>query len=139
MKHLLQTCAIFCGLCLPAQAIAQEITTSPICFILRNDAPYKVYGELSTNYFTNEEGQRRRHTGSFRLEAAGSTHPEKGYPNDRAEFCSSGPFYDGRQLELTIKALFPIFSCKTNIEQGEVLIKGIRYEDGSSKTWAECY
>lgn len=111
----------------------------PICFIVRNEAPYRVYGQFSTEYYTAPDGTKARHTGTFRLEKGGSKHPEEGYFTDRSEFCSSGPFYPGRQLELTLRTLIPIFSCKTNIELGEIVIKGKRNQDGTTKTWAICY
>ncbi len=122
----------------PHLAHAQEITASPICFNLVNEAPYKVYGDLSTPYYTNDEGDKRRNVSTFRLEAAGTRHPTEDYLQDRAEFCARGPFYPGRQLEITLRALFPIFNCKTSIEFGDVIIKGTLNEDGTSKTWVEC-
>lgn len=120
-------------------ACAQEITPEPICFTVRNAAPYKVFGDFKTDYYTAPDGTSARHSGSFRLEKAGTTHKEKGYPLDRAEFCISGPFYPGRQVELTLRTLIPIFSCKTNIEIGEILIQGQVHKDGTTKTWATCY
>lgn len=122
-----------------APANAQEITAEPICFIVRNEAQYKVYGSFVTDYYTDENGVRARHTSNFRLEPAGERHPEKGYPLDRAEFCSYGPFFPGRQLELVIRTLAPIFSCKTSIELGEIVIKGEEKAEGGKRTWAVCY
>lgn len=124
----------------PFSAKAQEITPDPICFIVKNTAPYKVYGSFVTDYYTMEDGSRRRHTSNFRLEAAGDTDPKEGYPTDRAEFCSYGPFYPGRQLEMIIRTLVPIFSCKTSVELGDIVIKGERKTgpQGGTKTWAEC-
>ncbi len=129
----------FLALAIPVQSFAAEITASPICFTIRNEAPYKVYGEISTDYFTTPDGTEARHTGPFRLEKAGTVHEEKGYFLDRTEFCSQGPFYPGRQVELTIRTLIPIFSCKTNIEVGEIVIQGKRLKEGGTKTWATCY
>ena len=120
-------------------AAAQEVTERPICFTIRNTAPYKVYGQVATDYYTTPDGTKARHTGTFRLEAKGTLHEEKGYPLDVSEFCSSGPFYDGRKMELTIRTLIPIFSCKTNIELGEIIIHGRLKDDGTTKTWATCY
>ena len=120
-------------------ATAQEITASPICFTLRNEAPYRVYGEVSTDHYTAPDGTKARHVGTFRLEKAGTTHKEKGYPMDVSEFCSSGPFYPGRQLEITLRTLVPTFSCKSNIELGEIVIKGKRNKDGGTKSWIVCY
>ncbi len=124
---------------LPANLMAQEITEQPICFIVRNEAPYRVYGEVSTDYYTAPNGSKSRHTGSFRLEKSGTKREGKDYFIDRSEFCSSGPFYPNRQLEITLRTLFPIFSCKTSIELDEIVINGQIKEDGSTKTWITCY
>lgn len=137
MKHLYPAFLIF--LFYAAPAIAQEITPQPICFTIRNEAPYKVYGEVSTNYATSSDGTKARHTGTFRLEKPGTRHKTEGHPLDVSEFCSSGPFYPGRQLELTLRTLVPIFSCKTSVGVGEIVIKGYRKKEGGTKTWAVCY
>lgn len=119
-------------------AHAQEIVQEPVCFIVRNQAPYKVYGNFVTDYYTAADGTKARHRSNFRLEEAGAIDPEKGYPLDVAEFCSYGPFYPERQLELVLRTLVPIFSCKTHVEKGEIIIKGERLPEGGTKTWAEC-
>lgn len=129
MKKLI---LFFIFLCSSNLARAQEITAQPICFTLKNEAPYAVYGNLRTDYFTAPDGSKQRHEGSFRLQA-------KGTEPDKAEFCSSGPFFAGRQLELVIRTLIPIFSCKTNIEMGEIIIKGEIKPDGTTRTYAVCY
>ncbi|MBI1300928.1 MAG: hypothetical protein GC137_04625 [Alphaproteobacteria bacterium] len=134
-RYLLFVLTLFSG----QPALAQEITGQPICFTIRNEAPYRVYGQFSTDYYTASDGTKARHTATFRLEKGGSKHGEKGYFTDRSEFCSSGPFYPGRQLELTLRTLIPIFSCKTNVELGEIVIQGKRNQDGTTKTWAVCY
>ncbi len=135
MRNLL---LLICLLFAPA-TMAQEITDKPICFTLRNEAPYRVYGEVSTDYYTAPDGSKARHTGTFRLEKAGAKRKGEDYFIDRTEFCSSGPFYSGRQLEITLRTLFPTFSCKTNIELGEIIIKGNMKDDGTTKTWVVCY
>ena len=35
----------------------------------------------------------------------------------RREFCSRGPFYEGQRLELTLRTLFPVFACRTQINR----------------------
>ncbi len=120
-------------------AKAQEIVDDPICFTVKNEAPYKVYGNFVTDYYTTPEGTRARHRSNFRLDEAGAVDPEKGYPLDRAEFCSYGPFFPGYKLELVLRTLVPIFSCKTSVNMGEIVIKGERLPEGGTKTWAICY
>lgn len=126
-------------LCLPSAVHAQEVTASPICFSLRNEAPYMVFGEISTDYYTTPNGTQARHNASFRLEKSGARNPKTDNYTDRRQFCSTGPFYDGRQIELTLRTLVPVFSCRTNIEMGEIVIHGVINQDGSAKTWAVCY
>ena len=125
---------------MPTVLNAQEpdIIKEPICFILRNEAPYKVYGVFSTDHFVRPDGIKTRHRANFRLDPAGTLNPETKEPTDRAEFCSYGPFFPDRTLELTLRTLVPIFSCRTHIDKGEIIIKGEKTADGT-KTWAECF
>ncbi|MCB1562633.1 MAG: hypothetical protein KDJ75_03585 [Alphaproteobacteria bacterium] len=116
-----------------------DIVQDPICFVLRNEAPYSVYGSFSTDYYTRDDGIRARHRSNFKLLEAGSTNPETGYPTDRAEFCSYGPFWPGRKLELTLRTLVPIFSCRTRIDQGEIVIQGHFKPEGGTDTKALCF
>lgn len=121
-----------------SQGQAQEIISEPICFVLRNEAPYKVYGNFVTDYYTAPDGQQARHRSNFRLDEPGAK-DEQGNPSDSAEFCSYGPFYPDRKLELVLRTLVPIFSCKTRIDQGEIVIKGYKKPEGGTNTYAECY
>lgn len=117
-----------------------DIVAEPICFALVNEADYKVFGNISTDYFVRPDGIKARHRSNFRLGAMGDIDEETGQPLNREEFCSYGPFLPDRQLELTLRTLFPVFSCKTRIDQGEIIIKGERKADDSGvDTWAECY
>lgn len=121
-----------------AQNEGLDIIDEPICFVLRSEAPYSTMGSFVTAEYTNEDGIVARHRSNFRFGEAGSKDDE-GYPDDRAEFCSYGPFMPDRQLELTLRTLFPIFSCKTRVDQGEIVIKGYRKPEGGAVTWAECF
>ena len=139
MKRLLFF-AVFVLALHPVAAGAQEIVSEPLCFRVRNEAPYKVYGNFATDYYTTPEGVQARHRSNFRLDEPGSK-DEEGHPADQAEFCSYGPFFPERKLEIVLRTLIPIFSCKTRIDQGELVIKGFRKEgpEGGTKTWIECY
>lgn len=131
----------------PKVAIAQagqagEIVQEPICFILLNEAEQTVFGAIRTDAYTNPDGSKSRHTSNFRLEAAGTMNEEGTFPVDRAEFCSYGPFFEGRKLELTLKTLFPVFDCKTNVESGPVVITRKEITDdpmGGYKLSATCH
>lgn len=104
-----------------------------------NEAPYKAYGSFMTDWYTTPEGQKSRHRSNFRLEEAGAVHEEEGYPLDRAEFCSYGPFYPDRKLVLTLRTLVPIFECRTKIDQGPIIISGFRKPEGGTETKAACF
>lgn len=142
MRRTFLFALILSALAVPAFAQNEnlDIVKEPICFAVRNQAPYKVYGNFATDNYITAEGIKARHRSNFRLDEPG-TKDEKGNPTDAAEFCSYGPFLPNRMLELTLRTLVPIFSCKTKIDQGEIIIKGHRKEgpDGGTETWAECY
>ncbi len=116
-----------------------DIVKDPICFSVRNTAPYKIYGNFATEQFTRPDGMLSRHRSNFRLDEAGAKDPETGEPSDKAEFCSYGPFFEGRKLDMTLRTLFPVFSCRTKIDQGEILIEGYRKPEGGAVTTAKCF
>jgi len=113
----------------PVQATTMpdgEISDEPICFNVVNTAPYTVYGTFVTNIYVAEGGTKARHRSNFRLKT-----------NFKSEFCTYGPFYEGRKLELVLRTLIPIFSCKTGIT-GDIVIHGRRKPKGGADTWAVC-
>lgn len=123
----------------PAMAQQPDIVSEPICFTVRNSADFTMYGNFGTDYYTSPQGGQARHRSNFRLEAAGEKDAE-GYPADAAEFCSYGPFFEGRKLELVIKTLFPVFTCKTRLDAGEIVLRAIRKADDSGYDYlADCY
>lgn len=126
-------------LILPLSAQAQEIVQEPLCFQVVNEAPYKVYGSFITDYYTTPDGARARHTSNFRLEEPGTLHETEGYPLDRAEFCSYGPFLPDRKLTIVLRTLVPIFECQTRIDQGPIIITGHRKPEGGTVTKAKCF
>ncbi len=111
---------------IPAMAKDGEITTTPICFELRNTAPYKVYGSIATDYYTMPDGQRAKHHSNFNLESG-----------KFAKICSTGPFFDGRKLDIQIKTLVPVFDCRTALT-GPLVIHGERSPGKPTKTWIDC-
>jgi hypothetical protein len=138
--------ALFAALCLflifagfEAKAEQSDIVAEPICFNVRNSADFTMYGNFGTDFYTTPQGSQARHRSNFRLEAAGSVDAE-GYPSDRAEFCSYGPFYPGRKLDLTIRTLFPVFSCKTRLDGGEIVLRATRKANDSGYDYfADCF
>ncbi|MCB9983561.1 MAG: hypothetical protein H6861_07820 [Rhodospirillales bacterium] len=133
---------------MPHIAVAQSVDNSkldiseqPICFSLRNEADYRIFGNLATAQYMREDGIVARHRSNFRLDAAGSKDDKSGKYTDREDFCSYGPFLPDRMLILTLRTLFPVFECHTRIDTGqEIVIKGARRADDSGViTWAECF
>ncbi len=122
-----------------AQSAEGQVVDEPVCFIVKNEAPYKAYGSFITNYFITAEGRRQRHKSNFRLEEAGAVHETEGYPLDIAEFCSYGPFYEGYKLDFVLRTLIPIFECRTRIDQGPIIISGYRKPEGGTVTTAACF
>jgi hypothetical protein len=113
----------------PSPTLAQEYLPHPICFTLMNDAPYSVYGEVKTDKDKAEDGTPITHTATFRLQE-GETEP----------VCTTGPFFEGNRIRITLRTLFPIFECKTMIYQGaEIRIQGRHKKEGiGTETWVEC-
>ena len=129
MRHLiflaLGACFFFYGPPFSALA-AGEVSPSPICGVLYNSTSYKVYGTLSTDIAGEKEGMEIRHTESFKIEAG-----------KRMEFCARGPFYEGRRLELSLRTLFPVFSCRTRIDR-EITISSRPKSEGGYEYSADC-
>lgn len=126
---------ILAFICFSAEAMAQnenlDIIPQPICFSVRNTADFQVMGTVSSGFYVRPDGIRTRHRSDFRLKAAGDFDKKTGKPTDRADFCTSGPFLPGRKVELKLKTLFPVFTCHTRVDQGEILVKGVRRADNN--------
>lgn len=139
MRCFFSVLLLFIVFAAPAKAQQPDIVSEPICFQVRNSENFTMYGTIGTNYYTDPRGVQARHRSNFRLEAAG-TIDEEGYPADRAEFCSYGPFFEGRKLELTIRTLFPVFSCITRLDQGEIILRAERNaSDSGYNYFADCF
>ena len=105
-----------------------EVTKEPLCFILVNRAPYNIYGEVRTNFFIRDDGLKSRHRHSFKLDT-----------DDSLDVCSRGPFFNGRRLEIQLKTLVPVFSCRTQAT-GTIEIQGERLEPigTGTRSWIDC-
>ena len=103
-----------------------EIVDKLICFNVVNKAPYTVTGTFSTDIYKTPEGIEAHHRANFRLEK-----------EQKTNFCTEGPFYAGRKLDLVLRSLIPLFSCRTAIT-GDIIIYGRRKEEGGTDTWAAC-
>ena len=103
-----------------------EVLAEPICFDVINRAPYSVFGTVSTDAYQTPEGITAHHRANFRLKTGEAT-----------EFCSKGPFYEGRRLEFKLRSLVPLFSCQTKID-APIIIQGRFKPEGGTESWATC-
>lgn len=108
----------------PAQA--ELISPRPYCADIRNDTGSYIFASVRTEYGTTKTGEKKRHESSFRLEA-GQT--------QRA--CATGPFFPGYQVELMLKTMIPVFTCKT-VLQGTISITSKRDENDRNRYSATC-
>lgn len=110
----------------PADMPDGEVVADPVCFGIVNRAPFTVFGSLVSNIYTTEDGSNARHRSNFRLEEGQMT-----------RFCTYGPFYAGRKLELALRTLIPVFACKTALYK-DIEISGRRKPEGGTEIWASC-
>lgn len=81
-----------------------EISRQPDCANLINRSSVTMNGTIALMPQTLPDGKIQQYMDNFKLA-----------PNESREICASGPFYAGRRLELTIRSLIPLFSCKTSL------------------------
>lgn len=117
-------------LSMPAHAFGPEpegeVTAQAICSNLINRSSVTIQGSFETAKQTLADGTRASHVSNFKLS-----------PNEEKKICAAGPFYEGRRINLTIRTLFPLFSCKTRIDQDIFLdMKEIAY--GQKEYSATC-
>ena len=103
-----------------------EILKQPICNWLTNRSDQTIMGFIATASQKVASGDEVKHRENFRLDAG-----------ERKQFCAAGPFYEGQRLELTIRTLIPLFSCKTKIDR-EIFLDA-KPEPGFTKLSATCY
>lgn len=107
-------------------ARAGEVTPFNECATLRNMSDQSIMGVIRTAPFKVRGGAIKRHEGTFRLE-----------PDETAQVCSTGPFYDGYRVELVLRTIMPLFTCKTRLS-GEIMLRKTERNDGITKLYADC-
>lgn len=55
-------------------------------------------------------------------------------PKESTQICASGPFYEGRRIDLTIRTLIPLFNCKAAL--GEEIFLDMKQNDDMTKTYS---
>lgn len=128
---------ILVALFIPSTAQAQRPTAmpdqregaysaKPICAKILNDSDMALIGTLLTAPQILETGDKVRHRKNFKLQ-----------PGEKIDFCASGPFHEGQRLELVLRTAFPVFTCRTKIDQ-EIKLNAKRGADGSIEYSANC-
>lgn len=107
------------------QGKAGEITAEPMCAFLVNDSGRTVSGSIATDRQMANSGDMASFKENFSLK-----------DGDKKEICSTGPFFEGGRLELTLGSMIPLFSCRTRLD-ADITIRSIE-ENGVSNLWASC-
>ena len=108
----------------PMPARAADVTPFKECATLRNAANQQVMGVIKTESFMYK-GHEVRHEKNFDLQ-----------DGETVEVCSTGPFFPGYKVELTIRTIMPLFSCNTRLS-GEIVLRS-KDQDGTTILYADC-
>lgn len=111
---------------LPAQA-EDIITPTAQCARIKNESEFTMTGSVRTAYGTAKDGTKARHESNFRLP-----------PGESTDACSTGPFYPGYQVELMLKTLIPVFTCKTRLAGTISLRSEHNDKTDSNRIYAVC-
>lgn len=103
------------------------LSDSPLCSTIENDNEYSVYGTIASKYYTLPNGEQTRHYENFKLG-----------PSTQLEFCSTGPFYEGYRVQLSLRTLIPVFECHTQLGKPIKIIME-KNDEGDTVTYATCY
>ena len=98
-----------------------------ICGEIVSQIPFKIYGSVMTDTAGTREGTEVRHKSTFSIG-----------PKERLKICSSGPFFQGQRVELTLKTMFPVFSCRTKIDR-EIRLSATPKKEGGYTYKATCF
>jgi hypothetical protein len=112
---------------MPSREAAGEITTQPICGKLVNRSEQTIMGTIATKSQKLPSGDMAAHQENFKL-----------LSGEERELCTTGPFFEGRRLELTLRTLIPLFSCYTKIDR-TIYLDAKPDETGFKKLSATCY
>lgn len=90
-------------LCLSLPVSAQLLSPTPRCITLINQSGYSALGSVSTARFVAPDGTSSYHRQNFRLRAG-----------DQNQFCATGPFYPNYGLEVELRSLIPLWTCRVS-------------------------
>lgn len=103
-----------------------EITKTPICSKLTNRSTVSIQGTIALAPQTLPSGEPQQFSDNFKLA-----------PGESREICASGPFYEGRRIDLSIRTLIPLFNCKAALGE-EIFLDMEEQPDTTKKYSATC-
>ncbi len=133
------SCFIAClGLLTPILVVSQparsqilgtegEVTSFPLCSNVINQTGQKIYGTISMAPSPRPDGTKVRNVQNFMLSQ-----------EEKVQICAQGPFFAGQTVELTLKSLIPLFSCRTRLD-GDIILSKTQDSDGVNHFNATCH
>ena len=103
MKYISLFIALFVFLASSHIAQAADVTPFKECATIVNSAKQQVMGVIKTESF-KFQGKVIRHEKNFNLQ-----------DGETVAVCSTGPFFPGYKVELTIRTIMPLFTCHTRL------------------------
>jgi hypothetical protein len=117
---------LFMTLALPHAGWAADVTPFKECATLVNSANQQVMGVIKTESYMFK-GQVLRHEKNFNLQ-----------DGETVAVCSTGPFFPGYKVELTIRTIMPLFNCQTRLSGNIYLRSKWDDENGVQILYADC-
>lgn len=113
-------------LAFPLSGWAADVTPFKECATIINAADQQVMGVIKTEAFIFQ-GKVRRHEKNFNLQ-----------DGETVSVCSTGPFFPGYKVELTIRTIMPLFTCHTRLSGNIYLRSKWDDENGVRILYADC-
>ena len=126
MKLSYFTLALFMALMLSRSGFAADVTPFKECATLVNFTNQQVMGVIKTDAF-KFQGKITRHEKNFNLQEG-----------ETVAVCSTGPFFPGYKVELTIRTIMPLFTCKTRLSGNIYLRKKWDDDNNVYVLYADC-
>ena len=126
MKISFLTLILLATFALPRAGWAADVTPFKECATIINSANQQVMGVIKTESF-KFQGKIIRHEKNFNLK-----------DGETVAVCSTGPFFPGYKLELTIRTIMPLFTCHTRLS-GNIYLRS-KWDDKNNVRilYADC-
>ncbi len=125
-NSILLTLLFVITLALPHSAWAADVTPFKECATIVNSANQQVMGVIKTESYMFK-GKILRHEKNFNLQ-----------DGETVAVCSTGPFFQGYKVELTIRTIMPLFTCQTRLSGNIYLRSKWDDENNIRILYADC-